>query len=71
MPTHASVVGTSPPAESLKRACISLLPRVEHPHWTSYLRLSETERKAEKDAFYAELKRTEIIATATSLSVTQ
>ncbi len=62
VPAYASVVGTSPPAESITRARISHLPRAERAGWINYLRHSERQRQADKDAFYAELKRTGITA---------
>jgi PelA/Pel-15E family pectate lyase len=57
VPAFASTVGTSLPAESITRDRISRLPQAERASWINYLQHSERQRRADKDAFYAELKR--------------
>ncbi len=52
----ASTIGTNPPAESLTRDRIALLPLKERSAWLEYLDRSQRQRQADKDAFQAELK---------------
>ncbi len=53
----ATTIGTNTPAESLTRARIAQLPSSQQGAWFKYLERSERQRKADKDAFHAELKR--------------
>ena len=53
----ATTIGTNPPAESLTRARIAKLPQSQRGAWLKYLEHSENQRKADKAAFQAELKR--------------
>jgi PelA/Pel-15E family pectate lyase len=52
----ASVLGTNPPAQSLTRSRIMQLPASQRAAWLAYLKRSERQRQADKDAFAAELK---------------
>ena len=53
----ASVIGTNPPAQSITRERIASLPARERGAWVSYLAHSERQRKADKEALQAELRR--------------
>jgi PelA/Pel-15E family pectate lyase len=53
----ASTIGTNPPAETLTRNRIALLPHRERSAWIEYLEHSQWQRQADKDFFQAELKR--------------
>jgi PelA/Pel-15E family pectate lyase len=62
VPAYTAVIGTNPPSESITRARIAHLPRAERSSWLEYLRHSERQRQADKDAFRAEMKRAEVTA---------
>jgi PelA/Pel-15E family pectate lyase len=53
----ASIVGTNPPAETLTRDRIALLPLKERSAWLEYLAHSQQQRQTDKDIFQQELKR--------------
>jgi len=53
----ASTIATNPPAQSITRERIAQLPLDQRKAWLDYLERSEQQRKADKDAFHAELKR--------------
>lgn len=54
--SHASVIGTNPPAGSLTQARIAQLPAAAQAAWAAYLGRSERQRNADKDALRNELK---------------
>jgi PelA/Pel-15E family pectate lyase len=53
----AKVVGTNTPAESITRERIAALPSAQRGTWLAYLERSDRQRRADKDAFHAELKQ--------------
>jgi PelA/Pel-15E family pectate lyase len=55
--SHASTIGTNPPATPLTRERIALLPPEERGAWIEYLELSNRQRQADKDFVRVELKR--------------
>lgn len=53
---HASVIGTSKPAESITEARIAQLPAKDRTAWTAYLKRSQQQRIADQAALAAERK---------------
>lgn len=56
-PAKASSIGINPPAQPLTRARIAQLPPAQRAAWLTYLERSGQQRRADKDALQAELKR--------------
>lgn len=55
--SSATTIGTNTTAESLTRARIDQLPSSQRGAWLKYLDRSDKQRRVDKDAFQAELKR--------------
>jgi PelA/Pel-15E family pectate lyase len=54
----ASTIGVNPPALSLTRERVATLPSAQRGAWLEYLRRSQAQRQADKDALQLELKAT-------------
>jgi len=55
--SQASVIGTNPPALALTAERIATLPKTEQPAWLAYLDRSESQRKADRQFFQDEFKK--------------